>query len=691
MKGTRAFFILLSLSGFFSCFSQSTTVEGRVVDKKTREVISDANVRFKGSFVTTRTDSLGIFRITSFQKVNAIVVSYLGYQANEVAIKNGQSNKVEVELSSGNINLKEVVIKPGKKRKKREIDTTALYIYRQVLDHKDDNRPGNINSYYYHEYTKMTYSVLNPTQKMVNSKVLRPFKYFFEKRDTDIIGKEFIPLFVQEEFRETYYRKNPHKKINILHYKKISGVKSPAFVKLIGYHFEVSDAYENVHIVFQKSFISPFSPGAKGVYNYHVLDTDKIEGRTSYRLNFVGRVREDLCEKGYAWIDSATWGIKFISFGPNEKANLDYIYELLEEQTFELFDGHWLMVKENQNLEGSLTKDKRKMGLRADRTTLRNFIATGITIPDSINKVKDDIVDANAYKRNKAYIDSMRINTLTLSEKLVYHHFDTARTTPAFRGLDVLGTFVTTANIKAGPLDFGRLYRIVSLNNVEGWRFRMGVRTNAALSDRLYLGAYAAYGTKDKAWKYSLNARTLLPAKYNRWHAIEAEFMSDMQVLGNDNPLFSYDNILTLIGGYTLSKVMKIQAFNLYYERDWLKGLSSNIIFSDKRFYSVPGVFNFTGSDNKGGTVYMPGFNVTELSADLRYCKTDNWYEYYTYRSPLQTKTPSITFKYTIGLKNQLFNGDYTYHKFSVQLVHRLQIPVIGYSKFMVQGGYILG
>ena len=691
MKFTKALFTLFILLGCLPCFSQSTSVEGRVIDKKTHEAISDANIRFKGSLTTTRSDSTGNFKIISPVKVNTIVISYLGYQTTEFAIKGGQTNHVNAELSSSNVNLKEVIIKPGKKRKKREIDTTALYIYRQVIDHKDQNRPDNIDSFYFKEYVKMVYSVLNPTQKMVNSKVLRPFKYFFEKPDTDNIGKKFIPLFLQENFLETYYRKNPHKKINILHYEKISGVRNPAFVKLIGYHFEVSDAYENVHIVFQKSFISPFSFGAKGIYNYHVIDTAKIDGRTSYRLNFVGRVREDLCEKGYAWIDSATWGIKFISYGPNEKANLDYIYELLEEQTFQLFEGHWLMVKENQNLEGSVTKDPRKMGLRVDKTTLRKDVSLHTPMPAQVAKAKDDIVDPNAYKGKQSYIDSVRLDTLTVSERLVYHHFDTARTTPAWQGMNILTTLVTTANIKAGPVDFGRLYRVVSRNNVEGWRVRMGVRTNAELSDKLYLGAYAAYGTKDQAWKYGLNARTLLPSKYNRWHAIEAEYITDMVVLGNDNPLISYDNILTLIGGTTLSKVMKFRAFNLYYERDWIKGLSSNITFSDKRFYSVPGVFNFSGTDNTGASVYMPGFNTTEFSGDLRYCKMDNWYEYYTYRSPLQTKTPSITFKYTLGLKNNLFNGDYTYHKFSVQFIERWQLPVIGYSKIMIQGGYILG
>jgi hypothetical protein len=182
-----------------------------------------------------------------------------------------------------------------------------------------------------------------------------------------------------------------------------------------------------------------------------------------------------------------------------------------------------------------------------------------------------------------------------------------------------------------------------------------------------------------------------LPAKYDRWHAIEFEYKNDMQVLGNENPLNSYDNIITLIGGTKLTKVMRTQEVNIYYERDWLKGLSSNIILSNRTFYALPGVFNFTSPDAHGNLVNLPNFTTSEISVDLRYCKTDYYYEYYTYRLALQTRTPSITFKYVAGIKNNVFGGDYNYHKFSLQFVHRWQLPAIGYSKIMARAGYTLG
>ena len=588
--------------------------------------------------------------------------------------------------------LSDIIVKPPKRKRKREIDTAAMYLFHQVVLHKEGNKASAIDGYYYKEYTKLNYSDLNPSEKFLHAKIFKPYRFFFEKIDsTTEPGNRFIPIFLQEDFRETYYRKKPKKTISIIHYLKISGVKNPAFVKLIGYHFTVSDAYENTHIVFQKSFAYPFAPDGAGLYNFHILDTAKIDGRTSYKLNFVGRVHNDLCEKGYAWIDSATWGIKFISYGPDEKANLDYIYKLVEEQNFELVDStHWMMTRENQIVEGNLLKNPKKIALRFQKTTVRKDIRTNVIMPDSISKSPDDIVDAKAYRRKPSYLDSLRLDSLTMAEQVIYQHFDSAKHVPATKGLLVLETLITTANVKAGPLDFGRLYRVISKNNVEGWRPRMGVRTNSDLSDKLYLGAYGAYGTRDKTFKYSFNARTLLPAKYDRWHAIELEYKTDMLVLGQENELLTYDNITTLIGGYNLTKVMKTREINLYYERDWVKGLSSNITLSDKTFYAVPGVFQFMKTEN-GTLVNLPSFNTNEISADLRYCKTDYYYQYYTYRNPLQSRTPSITLKYTLGIKNNLLKGDYTYHKFTLEFLHRWQMGGVGYSKIRLRAGYILG
>ena len=204
MKYLKVLFSLFALLNFGPLFGQSTTtVVGKVVDKKTHAPLDYSNVRFKGNLTGVHADSLGNFKISTTQKVKALVVSYLGYLTTEVPIQYGLDNKnVLVELKPLDITLKEVVVKPGKKKKHREIDTTAMYVWHKVVIHKDENRSTNINNYYYKEYSKLDYDALNPSQKFLNNNFFKPYKYFFERPDTTADGRTVIPLFLQEDYLE---------------------------------------------------------------------------------------------------------------------------------------------------------------------------------------------------------------------------------------------------------------------------------------------------------------------------------------------------------------------------------------------------------------------------------------------------------------------------------------------------------
>ncbi len=693
MNYSKLFFVFLLSLFAHSGFAQSPTIAtGKVIDKTTRKGIDYANIRFKGTVGAIGSNTAGNFKISSVLRPKTLVVSLIGYQTVEVPVTPGTINKLSIELSAIDVNLKEVVVKPKKRKQKREIDTAALFIFHAVQRNREFNRAEANDSFHFKEYSKMIYSVLNPTDKFLNANFFKPYKFFFEKPDSTPLGRRYFPLFVQEQLKEVYFRKKPQRRVNLFRYNRMSGLPDPLWVKLIGYHFDVTDAYESVHIVLEKSFISPFSFGAEGVYNYHVMDTTHPNGRTTYKLNFVGRVKEDLCEKGYALIDSATWGIKFISYKPNEKANLNYIYDLTLEQTFNLVDStHWMLTNEDMLLEGNLLKNPNKLAIRIEKKTTRSDISLHQTAPDSIWASKDDIVDGDVYKKNRAYIDTMRLDTLSTAERLVYKHFDSVQHVPAFKAFKFFTNLLTTSNVKCGPVDFGRLYHIASRNNVEGWRLRLGIYTNRQISDKFFTGGYVAYGTKDHAIKYVANLRFLLPSRYQRWHAIEAEYINDMFILGNEDSYASYDNVLTLISGATLSKVMKTRQINFYYERDWIKGLSTKLVLSNKTFYSIPSAFSFSRTDNAGITRNIPQITTTEISGEIRYCKTDYYFESYTYRYPLQTRTPSITLKFAFGFENKLFGGNYTYQKLMLQFKHRWQLPVIGYSKIFARAGYIFG
>jgi len=677
--------------------AQPFKIAGKVTDAATREPLAFATLHVKNSGIVTQSDSLGNFSLQTPDEDIFIEVSSLGYKLKTVKLRTGRDIEITIPLTALNLNLQEVVIKPVK-RKKRTVDTAALYVFSQVMLNKQANNPQSVPLYYVHEHNKLIISLINASERFLHNPLLRPFGFFFEKRDTTASGEEYIPLLIEEEYNETYHRASPLLNRKVVYYRRMAGFKKNYVANLVANQFEAIDIYKNTYIIAGKSFTSPFSPAARFTYTYHILDTIRNKGSITYKINFVAKNKEDVALKGYAIIDSATWGIQYIHFRPNEKANVNFLTDYSVDQKFEKTDSGWVLKNEKLNARGNLLQKQKKIAVYITKLTVRDTVYLNHPVPDSVSKVKDDIIVANAFTRSRKYMDTVRIAPLDDAERHIYHSFDTAKNVPAFKRLQWMGNLFTSGNFKAGPIDIGRSYYLVSRNAVEGYRFRLGAFTNDDFSKKVYLYAHAAYGTTDKRWKYEGDARFLLPTVSNRWNVLWLESKNDMtvlgsntDVLGDENPVLTYDNILTLLSpGSKNNTVMHIAGQSAKYEHDWFKGLSSDLGVSFNRFYSTPGAFIFEQNQGDNLLRQLNGFNTTELSAELRYCYKEQYVESYSYRYFVPTNRPSFTFKYTWGIKNPLY-GDYNYHKFQLNVRQIIFMPVIGYGKFNLTGGYTLG
>jgi hypothetical protein len=108
-----SFFILCAPTAF----GQITEVRGRVIEGKTKEPLSYANVRMKGTITGTTTDDGGFYFIRTPEKVDSIVFSYLGYPTRVVKIQRGKSQELNIELGSEGIAFNQVIVKAGKRKK----------------------------------------------------------------------------------------------------------------------------------------------------------------------------------------------------------------------------------------------------------------------------------------------------------------------------------------------------------------------------------------------------------------------------------------------------------------------------------------------------------------------------------------------------------------------------------------------
>ncbi|MBL7726247.1 MAG: carboxypeptidase-like regulatory domain-containing protein, partial [Dinghuibacter sp.] len=104
-----------------AALAQTKTVTGKVTDEKTGDPLAGANVQVKGTNTVVRAGSDGSFSITAPDNAKTLIISYAGYDRQEVAIGNGTNLGISL-AASGQAGEEVVVVGYGTQKKK---DVTA--------------------------------------------------------------------------------------------------------------------------------------------------------------------------------------------------------------------------------------------------------------------------------------------------------------------------------------------------------------------------------------------------------------------------------------------------------------------------------------------------------------------------------------------------------------------------------------
>lgn len=670
-------------------------LSGKILDASAHTPIPYAAVRC-GLTGGTLSDTSGCFSLPLAGKSGELSVDLLGYTPQKIRLDTVSDwGNLVILLNPSSVSLNSIKISPSK-RKKREVDTLALYIWAQVQARKAQNDPQNIGSYRLREHTKLVLSLENISPKLLNGKALRPFRFFFDTPDTGAEGQLRYPLLIQEELNETFHRATSRRDRKVVSYRKISGLKGKYLANLAADQFENINLYDPVYNIGGLAFTSPFAPVARAMYAYFVMDTLRDSAGTSYELGFVGKTKADVALIGYARVDSATWGIRSIRFKPNDKANINYITDYGVQQNYTYTDGHWLLTEERLSIRANVFEDKTKLSIHIGKHSLRDSVQTDVVVPDSVENAKEDLL-LNAFDKPKRYIDSLRMVPLSTGEAHIYYAFDTVKTVPAYKRLKWAGHLFSTGYLKAGPLEFGRVDEIISRNAVEGYRLKVGIRTNELLSSKVFLNSHFAYGFAIHKPSFSTDVTIRLTGQNERWHSFTFIDKYDMLLLGREDALLAFDHLFSLLTpAAKLNRVLAYSKNGFTYELDWLRDLSSTFGFARTRYYSVPGKYTLTdGNGNpypkSEDRVYGKGaFGVTEMSASLRYSKNSQYIERFGKRRFVASNRPVFRFDYTLGVRG-LLGGDYTYNKFEFGVKQTLQMPLAGYADINFKAGYMKG
>jgi len=216
----------------------------------------------------------------------------------------------------------------------------------------------------------------------------------------------------------------------------------------------------------------------------------------------------------------------------------------------------------------------------------------------------------------------------------------------------------------------------------------VGGRTTNKFSKKLRFGGHVAYGLGDDRVKYGLSYEYIL--NRNPRITTGASYYHDIRQLGKSENAFLDDNILsTLLRRSPNYKLTMVDQFNIYFEREWFQGFTNSITVRQQTIYPTDYV-PFVTYEGPGDSTLSPSLISSEITLSTHYSYREKFLLGNFDHISLGSVYPALDLDLTYGPKG-VFNSQYEYFKIKLEVSDKVEINPIGYLKYRIIGGKILG
>lgn len=685
MKASFRRYFLIGFLLFISTLSalaQSYTITGKVYNAETKEPLPFVPVLIKGTTIGTTTDFDGNFSITTDQKGDSLISSYVSYKRTSRPIKGQQNQEINMPMTLEGVNLVEVVVKAG--------ENPAWRIIRNVIAHKPENNKREQDAYQYETYNKVEFDLTKIPKQLREGKLFKPIQFVFENIDSINSGeKPSLPFFITETISDTYFRSNPTRKKEVVKASKITGIENESVSQVMGDMYQNVNIYDNDMIIFGKDFVSPISDNGLFYYKYYLEDSLYIGNTRCYHIRFKPKRTQELCFSGNMWIADTTWGVKRLEMSMPKDINVNFITTASVVQEYDRMDSTWMLTKDRLVIEFNM--NQRSIGFYGRKTTSYKDIVLNQPRDVKFYEFGDKIdVEEGANKKDDAYWQQHRHDSLNVREQKIYKMIDTIQSLPIYKTWVDIFTIFVSGYKKVNNFEIGPYFNLVSYNKVEGTRLRFGGRTSSKFSRWYELNGYVAYGLKDEKWKYSLGFRTFISKKPHR-QLVGMTYKSDYEILGQSTNGFSQDNLFaSFLRVSPLRNLTRVDHVDAWYERTWVDGFTSRIALVNRVFTPV-GAARYLYYENDGSIADKGSIKNTEFRVNLRFAYKEKFISGDFTRISLGTMWPIFQLNYAKSLQNA-FEGEYDYQKVVLNISDRIRLSsLLGYTDYILEGGQIFG
>jgi hypothetical protein len=671
-------------------YAQEGFITGKVSDSISHEPLAFVSIVYNSAGQGVVTNLEGNFRIPRSGDIRFLKLRYVGYHTKTITLNPGNiRSSISIQLRPDPMDIVEVVVYPT--------ENPAHRIIKLASENRAKNNPEKNGPFSYISYDKMIFDVESDSSKgivtdslMQHIKLPDTLKYGIDQKGR-IDLKRFLDkqyLFMMESVSSRKFL-SPGKNKEEIIASKISGISQPSFM-IMARQFQSFSFYENLITIADRQFLSPICTGSTDKYFFLIEDTTYTDyADTVFIISFrpmKGKTFEGL--KGVLYINSNGYAVQNVIAEAYEQKN--EIIKVSIQQQYELIDGkRWFPVLLSSTMRFNIAKmgysDVPVTIIGTGKTYIVNINFNPVIKPSEFSDVQIE-VKPDAHKQSEEVWATYRVDSLNAKEAETY------------RVIDSLGkaehldrTFTSFETILTGYMP-GRYWnfdirRFIGYNRYEGFRLGAGGQTTQQFSKKIVLGGYAAYGFKDKAFKYCGSITLNLIPKYEL----------DMTLLYRDDVhesgSFRFNESWSLSGTAFIRDYM-VKVMDKVRESEFSIGFRTFKYMTVRPYLTHSNAIptnNYGFSLNTGNPqILLTRFDFTELGIKLRYAYKETFM-----KSPrgnkfsMGTKSPVLCFNVARG--TELLNGSFTYWRTELKITKTFTTKTWGETHMSIISGLVSG
>ncbi|MDR3244803.1 MAG: DUF5686 and carboxypeptidase regulatory-like domain-containing protein [Prevotellaceae bacterium] len=687
--------VIFILSGGCVASQQFVRLKGRVVDAVTKEALSYVTVSLlpSNNGVGTMTDDEGKYVLDLRTSSESVQFSLVGYETVVYNVSAAKSGILDATLKPSANELDDVVVS-AKRARYRNRNNPAVDLIRKAIANKDKNRIESQDTYEYHKYEKLLLSFNELNDSVKTGVLFRNFPFLNNYIDTaKQSGNLSLPIFLRENISEHYFRKSPEAEKEFLVASQMANFHDLIEQETIGVFMDglvgKSNIYDNRIMVLENEYMSPMSPLAPNFYQFHIIDTVAVSGISCINLSIYPRNAQDFGFRGNIYItNDSVYALKRAELAFTLNTNVNFVNDFSMIQEYSRIDSVWCLTLDEVTIDFSLTKSKSMMLGR--RTNVYSDYRFNHRISDNIFMGINAVNKLPGHDmRGAEFWNEQRPVPLLSREQGVYNMITEMKSDKWFnRALNILG-IAFSSYIDAGKFDIGPMSTVISFNEIEGTRVRLGGKTNARFNKHLFFQAHAAYGFKDEKLKYllrsmySFNERKQHPWEYPM-NLITASYESNIETPGQFFLFGSADRLFLSVHRGRSQQMVYHRTLNVKYDKEYLSGFSFQPSITRKEEHPA-GELVYANENS-----VLQGITTTQLGLKLRFAPNERFYQIQGNRFPLNHTNPVFSMNYNYGMAD-ISNNDYKFHRLEVGIDKRTWFSGYGFADMWLKAGKIWG